>query len=120
MRGIAVTQNQDIPFAADTDYTLNTKFLGGMKIHKVLTPTFPADGTTSTSGDLYIYRYQHGLDFVPAVTGFNEGFQMLGWQNAAAPNYTVNADGKTVLVTVPSTFTGKVTIIIFAEKVADP
>lgn len=114
VKGAQVTKGSNIPTAQDADFVLNTKFLGGLKIDDVVVIPTIVDFVNPT-----VVTHPHNLPYVPAVMAFQDGFVGIGWQNAVGVNFpSANADATNVYIQAPSSG-GNITVIIFAEKVAD-
>lgn len=121
MKGAQVTTDVNIPYARDTDFVLNTKFLSGMKISEVKVFIPSQDATTTNTSNHYEILYPHNLSYVPATICFQGGIPGSGWQNdATIVRPSISADNRYVYVTcdyfLPST---PIYAFIFQEKIAD-
>lgn len=135
--GLQIVNDADISQAADTDFVINSKILGGMKIYKKL-KFLPKDGVLQVVSaflglNAYVNHYKHGLGYVPAYIAFkvyapiNGAIQTFNNFNSVNGDaHYVNVDSQNFEIgfdqsEADSFATGdlSITLIIFAEKLAD-
>lgn len=127
IHGLQITSNTDISDSKDTDFVINTKFAGGMKVNevKVFNKSEATNqvvlGTTKLG-----FKYAHNLGYAPAYMAFGTALGIAGSTDRLATsgmtssqppfNDSVVADDTFIYVNFNGNFSTSITVFIFGER----
>lgn len=127
IHGLQITSNTDISDSKDTDFVINTKFAGGMKVNEV--KVFNKSDATNqvVLGSTKLgFKYAHNLGYAPAYIAFGTQVGLIGSVDRLAtagmassqPPSTdsVVADDTFIYVNFNGNFATSVTVFIFGER----